>query len=73
MKLKNIFFGTLAVAFVAMVSCTKEYTNPNSATKDEVLKSADGILGMCVGLRQSFSTTATGALYGSVVCSGLSA
>jgi starch-binding outer membrane protein, SusD/RagB family len=73
MKFKNIFFGIIAFALVATVSCTKEYINPNSATKAEVLKSADGILGMCVGLRQTFSTTSSGALYGSIVSGGLSA
>jgi starch-binding outer membrane protein, SusD/RagB family len=73
MKFKNIFLGAIAVALVATVSCTKEYINPNSATKAEVLKSADGILGMCVGLRQTFSTTSASPLYGSIVCGGLSA
>jgi starch-binding outer membrane protein, SusD/RagB family len=72
MKFKNIFLGIIAFALVATVSCTKEYINPNSATKAEVLKSADGILGMCVGLRQSFSTTSGSPLYGSIVCGGLS-
>jgi starch-binding outer membrane protein, SusD/RagB family len=73
MTFKNIFLGFIAFALLATVSCTKEYINPNSATKAEVLKSADGILGMCVGLRQSFSATSASPLYGSIVCGGLSA
>lgn len=73
MSFKNIFLGIIAITLVAMASCTKEYINPNSATKAEVLKSADGILGMCVGLRQTFSTTSASPVYGSIVCGGLSA
>ena len=55
----------------ASVSCTKDYINPNAATKAEVLKSADGLMGLAVGIRASWSVGATSALYNTIVCNGL--
>ena len=72
MKIKNIIHLSLTVfVLFASVSCTKDYINPNAATKAEVLKSADGLMGLAVGMRASWSVGATGSLYNLVVCNGL--
>ena len=68
MKLKYIIPVSLSLA-IAMGSCTQEYLNPNSPTKDVVLASQDGLLGLVVGTKQVW---ATGPQYHSVICNGLS-
>lgn len=72
MKLKNIILiCSLLLVSAMQESCTKEYINPNAATKAEVLKSADGLMGLAVGLRREWSVGGGSALYSSVVCNGL--
>lgn len=72
MKLKHIICSFLGLAVLLhSSSCTKEYINPNAATKAEVLSSADGLMGLAVGIRREWSVGATSALYSNVVCNGL--
>jgi starch-binding outer membrane protein, SusD/RagB family len=70
--MKNIIkiFSLLLVLGI-VPSCTKEYLNPNAATKAEVLKSPDGLMGLAVGIRREWSVGGGSALYSSVVCNGL--
>ena len=73
MKFKKYFilfsFVIFPVSFMLVTSCTKEYQNPNSPTKEQVLASPDGLLALVVGTKQ---TWATGTKYYEVVCGGLS-
>ena len=72
MKFKYIILSTLTVAILSgSTSCDKSFVNPNAATKDQVLQSASGLMGMVVGLKQQWSVGATSALYASVVTNGL--
>lgn len=72
MKLKHIICSFLGLAaLLHSSSCTKEYVNPNAATKTEVLSSADGLMGLAVGVRREWSVGATSALFNTVVCNGL--
>lgn len=72
MKLKHIICSFLGLAaLLNSSSCTKEYVNPNAATKTEVLSSADGLMGLAVGVRREWSVGATSALFNTVVCNGL--
>jgi starch-binding outer membrane protein, SusD/RagB family len=69
------FYIKLSIALVVMTSffnCTKEYQNPNAATKDEVLKSPEGLMGLVVGLRTQWSVGGASTLFSQVVCNGLS-
>lgn len=73
MKLKHIICSFLGLAaLLHSSSCTKEYINPNAATKAEVLSSADGLMGLAVGIRREWSVGATGALFSAITCNGLS-
>jgi len=56
---------------VGAIGCTKEFTNPNAATKDEVLKSPDGLMGMAAGLRTTWSIGGASPMYSIAVCNGL--
>ncbi len=72
MKFKHIFIASLGLGVLLQTSsCTKEYINPNAATKTEVLSSADGLMGLAVGVRREWSVGATSALYNAIVCNGL--
>lgn len=71
MKLKHIVLSAFMLTLLA-TSCTKEFVNPNAATKDQVLKSADGLMGLVVGTKQQFAVGGTSALYSAVICNGLS-
>lgn len=69
MKLKQVIYSVLVLsALVLPNSCTKEYINPNAATKAEVLKSPDGLMGLAVGIRREW---ALNGLYYAVICNGL--
>lgn len=67
---RNIIIALLPF-LVLLGSCEKEYTNPNAATKDAVLKSVDGLLGLVVGIKKEYAVGATGALYNVVSANGL--
>lgn len=54
-----------------LAGCDTEFTNPNAATGNQVLSSADGLLGMVVGAKREFSVGGTSCLYNSVLASGL--
>ncbi len=67
---RNIIIALLPF-LILLGSCEKEYTNLNAATKDAVLKSVDGLLGLVVGIKKEYAVGATGALYNVVSANGL--
>jgi len=56
---------------ISLVNCTKEFLNPNAATKEEVLKSPDGLMGLAAGIRTQWSVGGASTLFSQVVCNGL--
>lgn len=70
MRYKYLFIALLPFLLVTS-ACEKEYVNPNAATSEAVLNSVDGLLGMVVGLKRSYSVGATGALYPTISANGL--
>lgn len=71
MNRKYIKFSFLLAAVWLMAGCQKEFTNPNAADGSQVIKSADGLTALIVGLRREFSVGATSALYNAVSANGL--
>jgi hypothetical protein len=71
MKFKNIFLIAFLPLLLITGGCEKEFENPNAATSEDVLNNVDGLLGMVVGLRRSYSVGATGALYSVISANGL--
>lgn len=67
---KIIMIAMLPLLFL-LGSCEKEYTNPNAATKDAVINSVDGLLGLVVGIKREYSVSALSALYNIVSANGL--
>jgi starch-binding outer membrane protein, SusD/RagB family len=69
MKKISILFLLPALLFLA--ACEKEFLNPNAADGGEVIKSADGLTALIVGIKKEFSVGATSALYNAVSANGL--
>lgn len=69
--MKKIIIIAMLPLVLLLGSCEKEYTNPNAATKDAVINSVDGLLGLVVGVKREYSVGATGALYNIVSANGL--
>lgn len=69
--MKKIIIIAMLPFMLLFGSCEKEYTNPNAATKDAVINSVDGLLGLVVGVKREFSVGATSALYNLISANGL--
>ncbi|MDX1943119.1 MAG: RagB/SusD family nutrient uptake outer membrane protein [Saprospiraceae bacterium] len=69
--MKKIIIIAILPLIILLGSCEKEYINPNAATKDAVINSVDGLLGLVVGIKKEYSVGATGTLYNVVSANGL--
>lgn len=69
--MKKILFVLLAPALLFLAACEKEFSNPNAADGGEVVKSADGLTALIVGIKKEYSVSALSALYNSVTANGL--
>lgn len=58
---------------IAMVSCEPEFTNPSSATEEQVVESADALIALANGLQYRYSVGRGSNVYNTITCSGLSA
>lgn len=70
--MKKLSIYLLTPALLLLASCQKEFSNPNAADGGEVIKSAEGLTALIVGLKKEFSVGATSALYNAVSANGLS-
>ena len=55
MKKLLLFAATLALG---LGGCSKEYLNPSSVSQSQATGSSDGLLTLCNGLQQRYSTGA---------------
>lgn len=74
--MKNIIFksGILATAFAGLLlqsSCTKDYTDPNRATSEQVFSSPKGLTGVVTGLQRVYTLGRGSTLYNLVTINGL--
>lgn len=69
MKKRIIYLLTPVLLLLA--GCEKEFVNPNAADGGEVVKSAEGLTALIVGLKKEYSVGATSALYNMVSANGL--
>ena len=69
--MKKLFLYLLLPALLLPAGCKKEFINPNAADGGEVIKSAEGLTALIVGLKKEFSVGATSALYNTVSANGL--
>jgi hypothetical protein len=52
------------------VACKKEYTDPNRATADQVVKSAIGLTDVAIGLQKNYTATRAGGEYNLITTDG---
>lgn len=52
-------------------ACQKEFLNPNAADGSQVVKTAEGLTALIVGIKRDFSVGATSALYNAISSNGL--
>ena len=71
--MKKTFAFTALFAALGLGSCNKEYLNPSTASKDQVVTSSDGLITLCNGLQYRYSTNGLlSVLYNTVAAGGLS-
>ncbi|MEZ4941105.1 MAG: RagB/SusD family nutrient uptake outer membrane protein [Saprospiraceae bacterium] len=70
-KKYTAFFAVLILAH-AFSACEKDFTNPGAATETQVLNSADGLIGLTVGIQKRWSVGRQSPLYATVAGSGFS-
>ncbi len=62
----------MIIALMALIitSCKKNYSDPNRATSDRVLGTANGLTGVSVGLQRAYSLSRASSLYNVVSMNG---
>ena len=61
---------SISVMVFALVSCKKDYSNPNAAPEEQVFSSARGITGVATGLQRTYSLTRAGIVYNNTTATG---
>lgn len=57
---------------LAFSACEKDFTNPSAATEDQVLNSAEGLIGLTVGIQKRWSVGRQSPVYATVAGAGFS-
>src|SRR6188768_3411847 len=73
MQFKNIKYTTcfaLAAAMLLSVSCKKDYTDPNRAQADAVVKSSVGLTNLVIGIHRAYTATRAGSIYNLITTDG---
>lgn len=70
--MKKLLIILLLPLLSLLGSCEKEFANPNAADGGEVVKSADGLAALIVGMKKSYTVGGLSALYNVVSANGLS-
>lgn len=69
--MKKLYIMLLIPALFMVPSCQKEFINPNDADGGQVVKTAEGLTALIVGIKKEYSVGATSALYNAISCNGL--
>ncbi|MCB9315765.1 MAG: RagB/SusD family nutrient uptake outer membrane protein [Lewinellaceae bacterium] len=69
---KYISLAMLLALTLAFSACEKDFTNPSAATEDQVLNSAEGLIGLTVGIQKRWSVGRQSPVYATVAGAGFS-
>ncbi|MCS6928929.1 MAG: RagB/SusD family nutrient uptake outer membrane protein [Saprospiraceae bacterium] len=69
--MKRYVLFLLLPVLLSVPACQKEFLNPNAADGSQVIKTADGLTALIVGIKRDFSVGATSALYNAISSNGL--
>ena len=61
---------SMAAVMLFSVACKKDYTDPNKAAADNVVKSAAGLTGVVIGIHISYTSTRAGSIYNLITTDG---
>ncbi len=64
--------GLLLLSVLFFSSCEKDFVNPGAATESQVLNSADGLIGLTVGIQKRWTVGRQSPVYATVAGSGFS-
>lgn len=73
MQFKTIKYTTcfaLAAAMFLSVSCKKDYTDPNRAAAENVVKSSVGLTNLVIGIQKAYTATRAGSIYNLITTDG---
>lgn len=70
-KLKYLLPGIISICIFSLVSCKKNYTNPNQATDAEIFSNPDALTRVIVGIKSRYAVGAS-VVYYAISSSGLS-
>lgn len=71
--IKNIGYSAATLVLLAIGSgCSKDYTDPNNASQDQVFTSVRGITGVAAGLQRIYTAGRASSLYNRVTVDGFS-
>lgn len=60
----------LAAMMIAAVGCKKDYTDPNKAQADAVVKSSVGLTSLVIGIQRAYTATRAGSIYNAITTDG---
>lgn len=63
-KIKYIIQSTFLLGVVSLVSCKKDFVNPNAPTTDQVFSSARGLVGVNIGNQRTYALGGASVIYG---------
>nr|WP_199156954.1 RagB/SusD family nutrient uptake outer membrane protein [Pedobacter sp. ASV2] len=69
-KTKYLSLIVMIAASTALLSCKKEYKDPNGAIAADVLSSSKGLTGVSVGLQRVYTVSRPGLLFNSISANG---
>ncbi len=71
--MKKIILFSILISTLG-IGCKKEYANPNGPTDVELLRSADGVTKLIVGIKQRYAVNGAGpaSIYQAISCAALS-
>jgi hypothetical protein len=69
--MKKYILPLLLPALLLAPACQKEFLNPNAADGSQVVRTAEGLTALIVGVKKEFSVGATSALYNAISSNGL--
>ncbi|RME91765.1 MAG: RagB/SusD family nutrient uptake outer membrane protein [Bacteroidetes bacterium] len=68
LSIKNI--GLLLLSTMLLLACETDFTNPGAASEDQVLNSANGLIGLAVGAQKRWSVGRQSPIYATVTAAG---
>lgn len=65
-----LFSFAFAILLIGVLSCKKDFTNPNAAPEDEVFTSSRGLTAAAIGLQRTYASSRAGSVFNIVTANG---